>query len=290
MTDITFDALEKFGIADGPILQHTAVDNSVDDLTSEELRSMVGEFLAHAAEDPEGLGEVLGSFLTHSGIELTETPSDEFVEELATYIAHWGVLGMKWGRRKSRDGKYTTNPSRMAGNHPGHGGIIEVSGTADASQKPKVGMQANTDKGRGTITKVETQKDGTHKVTVDVPDPIKVKTDAPVKMEGKQGSEKKSTQKVLDPKAPTDAELSAVINRLKLEQEYAKLTAGKPPVIIPEVKKIIGNALKTQAQSLATQYLGVAVAASLKKMGVPNAQDIAAAAKKAAEDQKNANK
>lgn len=104
MTTPTFEDLAKFGIQNKP------VDDYIEDLAD---------------------------FLVENGLEIPEDPSPEYLAGLneilehagflssdmtaAEYIAQWGVLGMKWGKRKSRDGKYEINTQRQAGNHPGHG-------------------------------------------------------------------------------------------------------------------------------------------------------------------------
>ena len=111
-------------------------------------------------------------------------------------LYHYGVKGMRWGRRKARDSD-TTAPSRKT----------------DDSE----------------MTNVGTKKD-----------PVNVK--ANTKTSGRTGFGAESA------KTLTDAELRARINRIKMEQEYAKLNkVDYGPAI-----KFIGNILGTVITNVAT--------------------------------------
>ena len=93
MTDTTFEALAEFGISEEEVVE--AREEIVHSMFAEE-------------------------FLAHFGIDVPEEPSDEFYENADRVIAHYGVLGMKWGRRRNADGTVTVNKAKTAGNHPGH--------------------------------------------------------------------------------------------------------------------------------------------------------------------------
>lgn len=186
----SFEDLAQFGVR----------DMSLDDARAALVHSMLAE-----------------DFLAHMGLDVPDEPSNQFYEDADKVLAHYGVLGMKWGRRRNSDGTVTVDKSKTAGNHPGH---------SDA----------------------------------------------------KAGKSKPRPAKEM-----TNEELSSAIKRMQLEQQYRQLTTPKKPVLLAETQKILGNALRQNAQAYATAGLGLAVAASLKKAGIPNAQEMASAAKKQSE-------
>jgi hypothetical protein len=92
MTAISFADLAQFGVVDRPIqdIQETIVHS----MTAEE-------------------------FLAHMGLNVPDEPSDQFYEDADKFFAHYGVMGMKWGRRRNSDGSVSVDKSKTAGNHPG---------------------------------------------------------------------------------------------------------------------------------------------------------------------------
>jgi hypothetical protein len=181
-------------------------------------------------------GSTVEEFLAHLGIDVPDEPTEEFYENTDKVLAHFGVLGMKWGRRRNRDGSVTVDKSKTAGNHPG-------------------------------------QKDSKSDDTSDS------------KKTGEANPQKKSVKDL------SDAELNAIINRMRLEQTYAQMTASKPNPFLAESKKIVGKALSQNAQTYLTAYTGVAADALITKMGGKLPKDIASqraeAAKEAAKEEKD---
>lgn len=98
------------------------------------------------------------------------------------YLAHYGVKGMRWGRRKSRD-------------------------TGEINVKTSNGQT-------GTI------KFNPKKVTRDADGGITVKSGREVKKMQKQAE-------AIKVKSMSDKELREKINRIQMEQQYAKLTGTK---------------------------------------------------------------
>lgn len=95
--------------------------------------------------------------------------------------------------------------------------------------------------------------------------------DAPKKVVGKTKTEGKTAATM------SDANMRKVINRLQMEQQYAKLTAP-PPSTSQKVKKFLGdvalNVAKQQMTNVAndalTKKVGVAMKKQkLKKLGIP---------------------
>lgn len=203
--------------------------------------------------------------------------------EDGTTLVHWGVLGMRWGRRKDRSGKYHETPNRMAGNHPGQGNVMEVSGVVKKEfGRPKVGGPIKTHEGRGTITEVTERKDGTFFVKVDVPDPGKVKggnkTTAPEQPKADRPAQPSnqtdspSTDSTPKPQGNQKSEyerrndeLAAIIRRIELEQKYAQLTATPKPKLLAATEKVLADAAKKTATDQATKAMGALVNMAVKK-------------------------
>lgn len=229
-------------------------------------------------------------FLQHYGIEPPENPSDQYLDDINAlmahggFVAHWGVLGMKWGRRKDRSGKYHETPNRMAGNHPGQGNTMEVSGVVKKEYgRPKIGGPIKTHEGRGTITEVTERKDGSFFVKVDVPDPGKVKGESkaaapeqpkadrpsqPANQTDSPSQEAKPQQPQKPQKSEYERrndELAAIIRRIELEQRYAQLTATPKPKLLAATEKVLADAAKKTATDQATKAMGALVNMAVKK-------------------------
>lgn len=193
MADAKFEDLARFGITEQTVVS--------------DREAIVHNMLA---ED----------FLAQVGMEVPLDPDDVFYEVADSYLAQFGVLGMKWGRRRPR----------------GANGLVDKSAEGEIDKSKMAGNRS------------------------------------------KSNSDSKTARSM------SNDELSAAIRRLQLEQQYNQLTAKKKPVIRVEIEKMIGNALRQNAQAYLTQYTGAAIGASLKKAGVPNAQELADRARKAREE------
>lgn len=187
MADAKFEDLAQFGITDQTVVADR--ENLMHNMLAED-------------------------FLEQVGMEVPLEPDDAFYEEADSYLAQFGVMGMKWGRRRPR----------------GANGLVDKSAKGEIDRS---------------------------------------------KMAGNRSKSSRSM---------TNDELSSAIRRIQLEQQYNQLTSKKKPVLRAEIEKMIGNALRQNAQAYLTQYTGVAIGAGLKKAGVPNAQELAERARKAREE------
>lgn len=272
MTTPTFEDLEKFGIVDGPIgPQEFELDEEFEDI--------------------DVTDEELVEFLAQSGIEIPENPSEGYIDDLNTllqsggYVAHWGVLGMKWGRRKDRDGVYRNNPGRMAGNHPGHGASVIREGVvtipSGSKRKIRVGDTVNGESyGRGTVTKVtKTEIKGRFKVEVNYPNEKLDQYELPPEKGGdrapKAAPERASSAtsaslpKGVD-KADFDRrtdEIASVIRRMEQEAKYAQLTAPKKSQTETIVQKILIDGLTKSGTQLVSTGVSAVAREALKKVG-----------------------
>lgn len=266
---VTFEDLAKFGVVNKPLAEYEDFEEiDLEDSEFQELADFLEENEIVPPEVPsEDYVADLNLFLEHSSILKSDL-------NLGDYIAQWGVLGMKWGRRKDRNGKYRITPGKMAGNHPGQDAYdYEDSVTTQTKGSPevKVGDRTRDSSGRrGRVSKVGASRKLENGDT-DVDVTIEYEKPKPA------------------PERPrmTDAELTAVINRLRLEQQYAQLTAKPPNKFLEATKDVLTKAAKKQAEAYATEYLGLGIATALKKAGVPNAKAIAAAKEAAEKDKKD---
>ena len=187
-------------------------------------------------------------------------------------LEHYGVLGMKWGVRKDRrTGKLVGKPAK--GTPRAKHTTPSVSpGSAQSKPKPKA-------KPWGTLeTTSAVRKTANNEVSIEAVSASGKKSDkrvvAPLtqKQKSKLGDKgldledlsveqlrtaadrlrlESEITKMLD--GPTkDQAMQAVVNRIKLEQEYARLTAAPPTrkqKIIATSKEILADVAKTQVKN-----------------------------------------
>lgn len=132
MTAPTFEDLEQYGIVNGPV---------------EEAR----DALVH--------GMLAEDFLAHMGIDVPDEPTDEFYADADSILAHYGVLGMRWGRRRNPDGTVTINKGKQAGNHPGH------SDRKSGKPKPRSAKSMTTEELQSAIKRMQLEQQYTQLVT-----------------------------------------------------------------------------------------------------------------------------
>ena len=187
-------------------------------------------------------------------------------------LEHYGVLGMKWGVRKDRrTGKRVGKPAKGT---PRAKHTTPSVSPGSSRPKPKV-------KSKGTAkTTSDSRKTANDEVSIEAVSTSGKKSDKRVvaklnqKQKSKLGDKEKGfgledlsveqlrtaadrlrleaeITKMLD--GPTkDQTMQAVVNRIKLEQEYARLTAAPPTrkqKIIATSKEILADVAKTQVKN-----------------------------------------
>lgn len=112
MTTTFAELDQKFGIQNKPVSDSP----SFDELTDAFVDAVFEEMEMEIPEEPTDQDiEDINLVLEHAAMTISTNL------ENSQWLAQWGVLGMKWGRRKQADGTYRYNARRQAGNHPGHG-------------------------------------------------------------------------------------------------------------------------------------------------------------------------
>lgn len=99
------------------------------------------DVLAHFGVQPnhreENPTETAEEFLAHFGIIVPEDPSDDFYDVSEDFIAQFGIMGMKWGRRRARgsDGRVDKSDAGEIDKSKVAGARSETKGKSDS--KPK---------------------------------------------------------------------------------------------------------------------------------------------------------
>lgn len=183
-------------------------------------------------------------------------------------LEHWGVLGMKWGVRKDRrTGKRVGQPAK--GTPRAKHTTPSVS---PASARPKAKSKGNAK------TTTSARKTANDEVSIEAVNADGKKSDKRVVAKLNQKQKSKLGEKGLDLDdlsveqlrtaadrmrleaeitkmldGPTkDQAMQAVVNRIKLEQEYARLTAAPPTKrekFVAVSKEILKDVAKTQVKN-----------------------------------------
>ncbi len=151
-------------------------------------------------------------------IEFDETGHIKKLTIPQPIIQHFGVPGMKWGRRKSKDA---------------------VTTSTDSGDKESTGDRVKKALGRAS--------------------------------DALTGKDRETASRA---KGLSNEQLQTAIKRMQLEQQYSQLAGKKKPAFIDATQKVMANAMKQQATTYMSQYLGAGIGVALTKAGVPNAQDI----------------
>ena len=186
-------------------------------------------------------------------------------------LQHWGVLGMKWGRRKSRDGSYKSTAQVLA----------EEKRTAKTKSSAESIRKSNGNK-RFSSIQVQNRKGNAEAFMYDRKKVTLKQTQNGIVVEGRkekdvrkvleelrkiQGDgkvEKKSTGTV----EMSNEDLRATIDRMRLERDYAQLTA--PPAPKPRSRPLQDFMIRTgtQVAGQVAAQVGVAYLTKASKINI----------------------
>jgi len=193
--------------------------------------------------------------------------------EVGEFIEHHGVKGMHWGIRKDRTASLTVR-------HPTTGELHTI------HYNPKRVRVATNEKGEKTLTgdrkEVEHLQRSAANALAKKPGKAKKVADVPLHATKKVSEVTSSNHAKM-----SDEELKTRLNRLKMENEYAKLTAA-PESTGTKIKKGAAKAVGNAAQSTAETTLKAIGGHAVNSLVLPAVQGaitkaaLKSAAKKAA--------
>lgn len=195
-------------------------------------------------------------------------------------LEHYGVLGMRWGVRKDRGGKRIGKP--VAGTK------AAKRGSKSMAERWKERRKEKKQSAKSDLKKTETQSANKKSTVVESKSGRKVSVDLDQGQKSKVGrggidlsdlsmAQLKETaerlrlendvRRILSEKTSTES-LQAAVNRIKLEQEYRKLTMSKSEKRREKVREILGETTTRAAKNLMTQVLTDQGAKALANMGI----------------------
>lgn len=183
-------------------------------------------------------------------------------------LEHWGVLGMRWGVRKDRrTGKRQGKP--VKGTEAAKHDTPSVSPGSPPKARKTVSPDGETsiparNNRRVSVTLDQKQKSKLGSEGLDVDD-LSIPQ---LKSVAERMRLEAEISKMLDGPTKTEA-MQAVVNRIKLEQEYARLTAA-PPTKKQIVLKKVGQLVATTADSTLKYALGAAARSQVDKFLIQN--------------------
>ena len=195
----------------------------------------------------------MGKSIAETIAELSHEDFQTLVDSIPEdELEHYGVLGMRWGVRKDRrTGKRQGKP--VKGTEAAKHGTPSVS----PAEKPKPRKSASPDgettiparnNGRVTVALSQKQKSKLGSESLDIED-LSIPQLKSVAERMRLESE---ISKMLDGPTKTEA-MQAVVNRIKLEQEYARLTAAPPSRkqrVLKKTAAILASVAETQTKNV----------------------------------------
>lgn len=189
----------------------------------------------------------------------------------AEELAHYGTLGMKWGIRKDRS-KPSTGIAPEVKKKPvlQRTDVQKSAANKDARQVPMTNRRTVTVERMSDSQKSKASSQGLNANDLslqqlrDTADRLRLEKEITKMLEG-----------------PTkDEAMQMVINRIKIEQEYKRLTASPPSkrqIFAKKTKEFVGSVAETQLKNVVNAFVGKQVADFLKANGLgPAAGDVAA--------------
>lgn len=196
--------------------------------------------------------------------------SDKFIEDILKHadgedLAHYGVLGMRWGVRKDNRGRKTGKPisgTEAATREGTSKSRPRVQTSIDVANTPKDDDSEQTDEERGRAAVKMARESGLDVVGIKeiTPDGVTLRvsrpmTDNELREEINSIRTDREYQNLLDQNQSKNAELRTTIERIKMEREYAALTAPKKSAAGQFIKDIVLTSTKTAATAILTKQL-----------------------------------
>ena len=211
----------------------------------------------------------MGKSIAETIAELSHEDFQTLVDSIPDdELEHWGILGMRWGVRKDRrTGKRQGKPVK------GTEAAKHDTPSVSPAEKPKPRKSASPDgetsipsgnNRRVTVALTQKQKSKLGSEGLDIDD-LSVPQLKSVAERLRLESE---ISKMLDGPTKTEA-MQAVVNRIKLEQEYARLTAAPPTrkqLVIKKVKELAAST----ADSTLKYALSAAARSQVDKFMIAN--------------------
>lgn len=195
----------------------------------------------------------MGKSIAETIAELSHEDFQTLVDSIPDdELEHWGVLGMRWGVRKDRrTGKRQGKPVK------GTEAAKHDTPSVSPAEKPKPRKSASPDgetsipsgnNRRVTVALTQKQKSKLGSEGLDIDD-LSVPQ---LKSVAERMRLEAEISKMLDGPTKTEA-MQAVVNRIKLEQEYARLTAAPPTrkqLVIKKTAAILASVAETQTKNV----------------------------------------
>lgn len=107
---------------------------------SKEVLDVLAHFGVRPNHREENPTETAEEFLAHFGIIVPEDPSDDFYDVSEDFIAQFGIMGMKWGRRRARgsDGRVDKSDAGEIDKSKVAGARSETKGKSDSKADGKL--------------------------------------------------------------------------------------------------------------------------------------------------------
>lgn len=227
--------------------------------------------------------------------------SDFIEEDIEDYLAHWGILGMRWGVRKDNRGRKTGKPisgTEAATREGTSKSRPRVQTSIDVANTPKEDGAELTDEERGRAAVEMALNSGLDVIDIKeiTPDGVTLRvsrpmTDNELRDEINGARLDREYQTLFDENQVKNSELRTTIERIKMEREYAALTAPKKSAANQFVRDIVLTSVKTAGTALLTTALkragGKAMGDIFKARDVKVEGDIKSAIKESVVDAKD---
>ena len=195
----------------------------------------------------------MGKSIVETIAELSHEDFQTLVDSIPDdELEHWGVLGMRWGVRKDRrtgkrQGKPVKGTEAAKHNTPSVSPADRSKPRKSASPDGETTIPARNN-GRVTVALSQKQKSKLGSEGLDIED-LSVPQ---LKSVAERMRLEAEISRMLDGPTKTEA-MQAVVNRIKLEQEYARLTAAPPTkkqIILKKTGAILASVAETQTKNV----------------------------------------